>query len=433
MKTKQSIISFENMKVWVTLLLFVFISGVAAAADSYPRSQPEDNQNYKTFKGEVRDSESGDPLVFATLAIDGTNIATVSNSDGEFILKVPEDQLNKNITISYIGYKNKQVPVSSLKPERNKIELDVLAVSLSEIKVFPTDPDLLIRTVMYKKKDNYVEEPLEMTAFYRETIKKGWSYVSLAEAVVDVYKQPYTSARADKVRLFKGRKSTDYSKLDTLVFKLQGGPYTNLLMDIMKNPYIIFTDDMVGNYEFNLASVTRIDKKLVYVLEFKPRPGAIDALFYGKLFIDTESLAITSATFNMDTSDELKAADILIKRKPIGAKVYPTEAAYMVNYREKNGKWYFGYSRGQVTFKINWDKKLFNSHYVSTIEMAVTDWQKTEDKPFRSSDRMKMNVIMSDAVSGFSDPEFWGKYNVIEPEKSIDQAIRKIQRKLRRN
>jgi len=173
MKTKQSIISFENMKVWVTLLLFVFISGAAAAADSYPRSQPEDNQNYKTFKGEVRDSDSGDPLVFATLAIDGTNIATVSNSDGEFILKVPEDQLNKNITISYIGYKNKQVPISSLKPERNKIELDVLAVSLSEIKVFPTDPDLLIRTVMYKKKDNYVEEPLEMTAFYRETIKKG--------------------------------------------------------------------------------------------------------------------------------------------------------------------------------------------------------------------------------------------------------------------
>ena len=433
MKTKQSIISFENMKVWVTLLLFVFISGSAAALDTYPRSQPDDNQNYKTFRGEVRDSESGAPLVFATLSIDGTNIATVCNSDGEFVLKVPKDQLDKEITVSYIGYKNKQIPVSSLKAERNKIDLEVLTVSLSEIKVFPTDPDLLIRTVMYKKSDNYVEEPLEMTAFYRETIKKGWNYVSLAEAVVEIYKQPYSSARADKVRLFKGRKSTDYSKLDTLVFKLQGGPYTNLLMDIMKNPYIIFTDDMIGNYEFNLASVTRIDSRLVYVLEFKPRPGADDALFYGKLFIDTESLAITSATFNMNTSDKLKAADILIKRKPIGAKVYPTEAAYMVNYREKNGKWYYGYSRGQVTFKIDWDKKLFNSHYVSTIEMAVTDWKPTDEKSFKASDRMKMNVIMSDAVSGFSDPEFWGEYNVIEPEKSIDQAIRKIQRKLKRN
>jgi len=40
---------------------------------------------------------------------------------------------------------------------------------------------------------------------------------------------------------------------------------------------------------------------------------------------------------------------------------------------------------------------------------------------------------MSDAVSGFADPDFWGKYNVIEPEKSIDQAIRKIQRKMKRN
>jgi hypothetical protein len=33
-------------------------------------------------------------------------------------------------------------------------------------------------------------------------------------------------------------------------------------------------------------------------------------------------------------------------------------------------------------------------------------------------------------VSGFADPEFWGEYNVIEPEKPIEQAIRKIQRKM---
>ena len=33
---------------------------------------------------------------------------------------------------------------------------------------------------------------------------------------------------------------------------------------------------------------------------------------------------------------------------------------------------------------------------------------------------------------GFSDPDFWGQYNIIEPEKSIESAIRKIQRQLRR-
>ena len=36
--------------------------------------------------------------------------------------------------------------------------------------------------------------------------------------------------------------------------------------------------------------------------------------------------------------------------------------------------------------------------------------------------------VLTDQTSGFSDPEFWGELNVIEPDKSIDNAIKKIQR-----
>jgi hypothetical protein len=36
---------------------------------------------------------------------------------------------------------------------------------------------------------------------------------------------------------------------------------------------------------------------------------------------------------------------------------------------------------------------------------------------------------MSDKVLSLGDPDFWGEYNIIEPEKSIESAIRKIQRK----
>jgi hypothetical protein len=62
--------------------------------------------------------------------------------------------------------------------------------------------------------------------------------------------------------------------------------------------------------------------------------------------------------------------------------------------------------------------------------MAVTDWEKVKNA--KPADRLKPSVVMMDEVSGFADPDFWGVYNVIEPEKSIDQAIRKIQKKLKR-
>ncbi|HZK94077.1 MAG TPA: carboxypeptidase-like regulatory domain-containing protein, partial [Prolixibacteraceae bacterium] len=101
-----------------------------------------------------------------------------------------------------------------------------------------------------------------------------------------------------------------------------------------------------------------------------------------------------------------------------------------IDYREKDGKWYYSYSRGQITFKVDWNKKLFNTVYESTIEMAVTDWEKTTDKPVKMADRMKTSVVMTDEISGFADREFWGEYNVIEPEKPIETAIKKIQKKL---
>jgi hypothetical protein len=198
----------------------------------------------------------------------------------------------------------------------------------------------------------------------------------------------------------------------------------------MKNPEMIFTEDMIGNYEFNLENVTKINDKLIYVLGFRQRAHISEPLYYGRLYIDTESLAITSATFNLNVENKMLASDMFIKKKPASAKVYPTIAAYHVDYREKNGKWYYGYSRGQITFKIDWNKRLFNTYYESTIEMAITDWEQTTEKPAKMAERMKPTIVMTDEISGFADQQFWGEHNVIEPEKSIETAIRKIQKKL---
>ena len=115
------------------------------------------------------------------------------------------------------------------------------------------------------------------------------------------------------------------------------------------------------------------------------------------------------------------------------ANVLPTEAVYQINYREKDGLWYFGYSRIQLGFKIDYDKRLFNSVYHLTMEMAITDWEKNEENlSVKFKDRLRSTAILSDEASGFSDPEFWGEFNVIEPEKPIESAIKKIQKQLKK-
>jgi len=430
MKTQDFPLIGKALKLSVLMLILMGFFEAALAFPTIPKSNQPDTLTYVQFKGSVIDQDSRTPLAFASLTLEGTNIATVSNTEGEFSLKVPKNMKEGKVTISFLGYKDKSMNLSLFKPEKTKIELEMLLVALNEVKVFPKDPELLIRAVMNKRAENYFSDPTSMTAFYRETIRKRRTYVSLSEAVVEIFKQPYMSAKPDIAQLFKARKSTDYTKLDTLTFKLQGGPYSTLYMDIMKNPEMIFTDDMMGCYEFTLENITKINDRLIYILAFKQRPYVDMPLYFGKLFIDTESLAITSATFNLNVTNKVLTADMFIKKKPVSAKVYPTLASYRIDYREKDGKWYYSYSRGHIIFKIEWNKKLFNTIYESTIEMAVTDWSKTTDKPVKYNERMKSNIVMSDEISGFSDRSFWGEYNVIEPEKPIESAIKKIQKKL---
>ena len=178
------------------------------------------------------------------------------------------------------------------------------------------------------------------------------------------------------MQLYKARKSTDYSRLDTVALKLQGGPFNALLVDIMKYPEYIFTDETIEDYVFNFERSTREDGKLLYVVEFQQKEGILEPMYKGKLYIDADKKVLQSAVYTLNITNKDIASRMFVRRKPRNAKVYPTEVAYRIDYREKNGKWYYGYSNVLLEFKINWDKKLFNSVYSMTCEMAVTDWEK---------------------------------------------------------
>jgi len=419
-----------NFIIKIFLMILADISFFAVLSAAPANINQPDTLTYSQYKGSIIDNSSRKPLIYATIAVNGTNIVTISNSEGQFILKVPKNLTDPKISITYLGYEGRQLSLSDLKKEDNVITLKLLPVKLTEVTVFPTNPELLMRDVMNRRNLNYYKDPMLMTAFYRETIKKRRTYVSLSEAVVQVLKQSVISPKEDFAHLYKARKNTDYRKIDTVAFKLQGGPITNLMLDIMKNPELIFTEDMFGNYTFSLDDVTKIGDHYMYVIGFKQKPLIKLPLYYGSLYIDTESLALTSATFNLNVENREKAGEMFIKKKPAGSKVYPLSVSYHVEYREINGRWYYGYSRGDLTFKVIWRKRLFNKIYESSIEMLVTNWEKISDNPIRQSEKIKPSIIMADQVTGFADPDFWGAYNVIEPEKNIESAIKKIQKNL---
>ncbi|SNQ41930.1 Conserved hypothetical protein [Cellulophaga lytica] len=392
-------------------------------------------QEFNQYKGEILDSDSKKPLVFATLSIAGSNISSISNAEGKFSLKVPNEMSTGDLVVSFLGYKTKKIDLKTLKKSgNNKIFLDITVTALSEINISaPKDPKALVLETLKKRGENYFEDPTVMTAFYRESIKKRRKNISLSEAVVNIYKAPYSNSRKDVVELYKTRKSTNYSKMDTLALKLQGGPFNALYVDVMKYPQYIFGLDVLPFYDFSFDHTTRINNKLIYVISFKQNSNTNQPLYKGKLYIDAEKKILTSAIYSLNIIDKQKAAKLFVRKKPNRAKVWPTDVAYRVDYREKNNKWYYSYSSAILEFKIDWDSRLFNSVYSMSCEMAVTDWEKNTSNVLpKGKDKVKMSIILGDEAVGFSDPNFWGEYNIIEPEKSIESAIKKIKRQLKR-
>lgn len=414
------------------VLFFVIIFGYLQTINITVAQQID--QDYSEFSGLVIDSKSNKSLEFATIIVNNTNISTITNLDGAFLLKVPVTDLDKSVTISYLGYNNRIIKLKDFSSSKMEIKMEESYVTLPNVRLVSGDPKEILKKVLKNREKNYPKKPLIMNGFYRESIKKRRKYASLSEAVIEIYKQPHHMVSKDQVKLFKSRKSTDYKRLDTLVIKLQGGPYNNINMDMIKNKDLIFSEDFFDLYNFTFDKTISINNKPVYVISFIQRSSIVEPLFKGKLYIDVNSYALTKAVFSLNLENLKKASKYFVKKKPAKAEVIPIHTKYIVDYRNNNGKWYYNYGRIELSFKIKWDKKVFNSIYHLTIEMAITDWKiNTERKSLKNKERLRQNVIINDSASGFSDPEFWGDYNVIEPDKSIENAIRKIKKQLDKN
>lgn len=421
----------------IGLLIIMMVSFQSVSAFSIDKEKEViDTINFKIYYGKVVDNTTGSSLPFATVEAIGSNVATVSNIDGNFTIKLAKEADINQFKISYIGYKNATISAEDFKKSRTlMVRLEPTSVMLQEITIRPEDALSVIMDALRKIGENYSKEPMMMRGFYRETIVRNRNYVSISEAVVDIYKGAYANDfQIDQVKIFKGRKSADVDKMDTVLFKLQGGPKTTMLLDVMKNPYILLSDKYQSIYDFLLVDVISINDRLHYVVSFNQRPYVDDPYYSGKFYVDMERLGISEIEFELNTENKEMVSRMFIQKKPIGMSVEPEKAVYRAKYTTEDDKWYFSYARAEVKFKVDWVKKLFNTTYTTMSELAITDRTYEGVEKISGKERFRTSDVLDEKVYIFFDQDFWGGYNVIEPDQSIESAIKRLNRKyLRRN
>lgn len=416
-------------------MFWLFIVGYSATFTAVAQEPVEAMKTEFTVSGVVRDKESRKKLENVAVSLVGTPIGTVTNAEGVFSLKIPHMDTIPQLELSHIGYMNARFSASAPEGSNNMhatILMIPIALQLNEVVAYGNSARRIVEEALERIPKNYPSGESMTSAFYRETVQKGHRYISISEAMLDVYKTSYrqrTSDR-DKVQIDKARRLLSQKQSDTLGVKVVGGPNLPLFMDVVKNAYALFDEETLDYYSFVQEPSVFIDDRLQYVISFRPRVKLDYALYVGRVFIDREHLAFTRAEFELDLSDRERAIAAILYKKPLGLRFRPQKVSFLITYRQHDGVTCLNYICNEMCFKCDWKRRLFSSSYVARSEMVAVDREEHPERVIARRNAFKPYQVFYDIVKEYWSEDFWKDYNIIEPTESLEDAVKKLRKQM---
>jgi len=382
-----------------------------------------------TLNGQVIDAISRENLSFANIAIKGRTYGTITNENGRFKLKIPVSLIQENLTVSYIGYKNAVIPIKDLSFYNNSIFLEQDILKIQEAVIRIQDAKKLLSQAIDKFEENYYNKPYEITAFYREYVNKKSELMSITEAIIDVYKSPYEGIYSDQVKLLKSRKNLFYNADDTLAFKLKGGLNSSLYLDLIKNPQHFLMEEYFMSFSYSLKKMVMFNNEVAYVIAFKPKYYLEDNTLEGEIYLNSKDLSILLVNVRV-TNDALdQMGNNLVVKRTRRTIVKPEKVQYQIAYRKIGDKYFLNMVRGELEFSVRKKRQLFSTNYTTVFEFAANKIDTVEIERFDRKEVLRTHNIFIDENYKY-DSRFWGTYNYVIPNETLEDALIRIQRKL---
>lgn len=382
--------------------------------------------SYSELRGRVMDAQNKQPLAYATIGIPGRRIGTVSNSDGYFILKLPDSLNITSLQFSYMGYESKDFPVELFEKQQINIFLAPKIISMQEVIIRYVDPNVILEKAMINRTKNYSLDPVYLNSFYREGVKKNKRLVSYSEGVFKIFKpSSFQEDGMDQVKILKSRRVVNSNPSDTVYVKLKAGIQSALLLDIIKSMPDFLDEEQQDKYDFFYTDILHYDNREAYAVFFRQKPTIKEPLYTGTLYIDIENYAILGATFEINPSFVDKAANQLIVKKSKNLTVNLQQIKYSVSYTGINEKYYINHALCEMSLKTRQKSKLTSDNFVTFLEMATFSVDTLAVQKFQRHDILKPEVIFSE-ISNEYDELFWGDYNYLVPEEKLSDALSRI-------
>jgi hypothetical protein len=382
------------------------------------------------ISGIIVDESTNDPLPYASIGLMNSGKGTVSNINGEFRLSIQEELRTDILVINYLGFLAREIPVSQALGNYFTIAMKRDFISIPEIIIRTQVPQEILNKSISLIKENFGNNPVMLTAFYREGVMKKSELQSYSEAVLQIYKSAYTGTLLnDQIRIVKSRKIENTDASDTLAVRLKAGLSTCLELDGVKNSFDFLSRQSMSEYSYRVTDIVSFDEEAAYVIDFVQREEIETPLYRGTMFINTSDFALLQADFELHPKYLSKMKDSFVSSSARGFTTWPQSVKYSVKYRKLDDRYLLYHVRGDLAFVSRQKRKFFNSQFNIFFELAVTNVITGEVSRFEREELAPIHSVFSKTINNY-DPGFWGDQDFLKPEDNLILALRNMKVRL---
>ena len=249
-----------------------------------------------SVEGKVVDAKTAQPIPFLSIGLKNASLGTLTNENGEFILKVSE--LPAVIITSHIGYKS--VEMTLTKATGNEIKLAEATHNLPEVRVSNL-AEKLIKQAVQKNYDNR-KQSVYSNAFYRQTTQTGDEYSELQEIF---YATKTSSISIEGVRMKQARYAKIRSAPENPTFTFTNLAYMAWGLSLKAqeskpepNKFIVACRaDVADFFDLSINDIITDADQEIYEISCTPKAANPPAVYFsGSVFINRKTSNVVKIT-----------------------------------------------------------------------------------------------------------------------------------------
>jgi hypothetical protein len=315
--------------------------------------------------GKVSDSSSGDPVPFVNIIITDLAKGTVSNLDGEFNFRLPDNAEDEmEVVFSHIGYRSVRFTIAELKRGFIDIKMSFDDYELNQAIVLDFDPKEIMKRAQENLINTQYGKPHEIEVFYRELIWVNDTIMGLTRARGDLHSEGYDIGHSKRKTVSgKTYQYAAYNQIQKseygLLTNMYGKPRSELGNGSMIALIFRLWNFNLNWFDYELIGGRKLGDREVYVLSIKAKNNGVksranrwgkshygflqDAVFY----IDQEDYGVHMMELSQYFPSEKevtkysrfeylrKGSEAVVKfRRDVEGNYFFTYANYTNRYRE---------------------------------------------------------------------------------------------------